>query len=104
MEGAHYNDINNSNGDPLSPDRTALHENDMNGIVALLQLSAGKKSARKRRDAVSSPSYLGSPDKRSRLYSPGGTALSPSARVMHATSAGALSTSGLKAVTNVAGV
>jgi len=102
--GAQYNDINNSNGDPLSPDRTALHENDMNGIVALLQLSAGKKSARKRRDAVSSPSHFGSPDKRSRLYSPGGTALSPSARVMHAASAGALSTSGLKAVTNVAGV
>ena len=68
--------------DPLSPERDELHESDLNGIVALLQLSAGKKP-RKRKDVISSPSYA-SPGKRGRGYSPMGAALSPPARVMHA--------------------
>jgi hypothetical protein len=65
----------------VSPDRgnAELHESDLNGIVALLQLSAGKKQKKNRRDVIHSPSFS-SPSKRSR-YSPGGTSLSPSSRL-----------------------
>ena len=72
----------NDTDGPLSPKRDAIQESDMNGIVALLQLSAGKKNNRKRRDVMNSPSQFGSPDKRGRGYSPVGAPLSPPSRVI----------------------
>ena len=69
---------------PLSPEREVIHESDINGIVALLQLSAGKReSSQKLGDGVGSPTQLGSPAKRARGYSPGVSPLSPSSRLMH---------------------
>lgn len=72
---------------PISPERDVIHESDMHGIVALLQLSAGKgereRESRKRRDSIGSPTQLCSPGKRGRGYSPGGASLSPPSRMMH---------------------
>ena len=74
----------NGQSGPLSPEREVIQESDMHGIVALLQLSAGKREkSRKRRDSIGSPTQLGSPVKRSRGFSPGAASLSPSSRAMH---------------------